>query len=131
MTTATAQKVSLGFGIFYLLIGVLGFIPGITVMDAGGHGLLLGIFAVNALHNMVHLAAGAPLVLAGTSAANVFTINRVLTIVFALLVPASLIAPLAEGVAINAPDTALHLGSALLTGYIGFVASRQPAMARA
>ena len=131
MTTATAQKVSLGFGIFYLLIGVLGFIPGITVMDAGGHGLLLGIFAVNALHNMVHLAAGALLVLAGTSAANVFTINKVLAIVFALLVPASLIAPLAEGVAINAPDTALHLASALLTGYSGFVASRRPAMARA
>ena len=131
MTTATAQKVSLGFGIFYLLIGALGFIPGITMMDAGGHGLLLGIFAVNTLHNLVHLAAGALLVLARTSAANVFTINRVLAIVFALLVPASLIAPLAEGVAINAPDTALHLASALLTGYIGFVASRQPAVARA
>ena len=32
-----------------------------------------------------------------------------------------------EGVAINPPDTILHFASALLTGYLGFAASRQSA----
>ena len=63
---STAQKISVGFGIVYLAVGVLGFIPGVTVATAQpGQGLLLGIFAVNALHNIVHLVAGAILVWAG------------------------------------------------------------------
>ena len=119
------QRISLGLGIFYLAIGILGFIPGITVPTAvPGQGLLLGIFAVNTVHNIVHLVAGAVLVWGGLSAANVTMANKVMAVVFALLVPVSLIAPIAEGVAINVPDTLLHVVSALLTGYIGFMASR-------
>jgi hypothetical protein len=45
--------------------------------------------------------------------------------VFLVLVVASVIASIVEGVAINPPDTVLHLASALLTGYLGFVATRQ------
>src|SRR5919197_4720836 len=66
---STAQRISVGFGIFYLAIGVLGFIPGITAASTQpGQGLLLGVFAVNMLHNIVHLAVGAVLVWAGMSA---------------------------------------------------------------
>ncbi|MFN2400239.1 MAG: hypothetical protein ABR543_16615 [Gemmatimonadaceae bacterium] len=43
---------------------------------------------------------------------------------FALLVPVSFVAPIAEGVTINLPDTLLHLFSALVIGYFGFVAGR-------
>src|SRR5687767_13110869 len=122
---STVQRITLGLGIVYIAIGVLGFIPGITV-PAGppGQGLLLGIFAVNTIHNIVHLIAGAVLIWGGLSAANVTTANKVMAVVFALLVPVSLIAPLAEGVAINLPDTLLHIVSALLTGYVGFFAGR-------
>jgi hypothetical protein len=119
----TAQRISIGFGIIYLAIGVLGFIPGITVPTTQpGQGLLLGIFAVNPLHNIVHLVAGAILVWAGTSAELVTTINKVMAVVFAILVVVSFVAPVAEGVAINLPDTLLHLASAALTGYLGFMA---------
>jgi hypothetical protein len=122
---STNQKISLGFGIFYIAIGILGFIPGITVpTNVPGQGLLLGIFAVNTIHNIVHLVAGAVLVWGGLSAANVTIANKIMAVVFALLVPVSLIAPIAEGVAINLPDTLLHLVSALLTGYLGFMAGR-------
>ena len=53
-------------GAVFLLVGVLGFIPGITshygdMSFAGHHSMakLLGIFQVSVLHNIVHLLFGA------------------------------------------------------------------------
>jgi len=53
-------------GAVFLLVGVLGFIPGITTqydgLEAAGHeshAELLGIFQVSVLHNVVHLLFGA------------------------------------------------------------------------
>jgi hypothetical protein len=52
-------------GAVFLLVGVLGFIPGITSdygsMSGAGNGsmaMLLGIFQVSVLHNIVHLLFG-------------------------------------------------------------------------
>ena len=52
------------FGVVFLLVGILGFIPGIT-SDApgdfsgeGSEAELLGIFQVSILHNIVHLLFG-------------------------------------------------------------------------
>ncbi len=59
------QKAALAFGVVFLLVGVLGFIPGVTsnydqLSFAGHHSeaKLLGIFQVSALHNIVHLLFG-------------------------------------------------------------------------
>jgi hypothetical protein len=120
---STTQKITVGLGAFYVLIGVLGFIPGITLAGTvPGQGMLLGIFAVNLVHNIAHLLLGAILIVGGMSAANVTMTNKALAVIFALLVVASFIAPIVEGVAINPADTLLHLASALLTGYLGFMA---------
>jgi Domain of unknown function (DUF4383) len=58
------QTVALLTGIFFLLVGILGFIPGITT-DAPGdfsgndsNAELFGIFQVSILHNIVHLLYG-------------------------------------------------------------------------
>ncbi len=136
MSTSTVQKITSAFGLVYLLIGVLGFVPGITRFESDpmgsvpGEGLLLGIFAVNVVHNVAHLALGAILVWGSRSAARVGAVDRLMAAVFLILVVASVIAPIVEGVAINPPDTVLHLASALLTGYLGFVATRQTAASR-
>lgn len=52
-------------GAVFLLVGILGFIPGITsdydTMEFAGHesnAMLLGIFKVSILHNIVHLLFG-------------------------------------------------------------------------
>lgn len=53
-------------GIVFLVAGVLGFIPGITLNhvlgfipgNTGGHEYLLGIFAVDTAHNLVNLVIG-------------------------------------------------------------------------
>ena len=122
-----AVKLSLALGAAYLLVGVLGFIPGTTVPngDKAGHGLLLGIFAVNSIHNVAHLVLGAALAWAATTGDMVCTVNGGLAAVFAILGVGSLIAPIVEGVAINPPDTGLHLVSLLVTGAIGFMVMRR------
>src|SRR3954470_22789088 len=67
---ATARRdalrtAALAVGVVFLLVGVLGFIPGITTnyddMSFAGHestAKLLGIFQVSVLHNIVHLLFG-------------------------------------------------------------------------
>jgi len=70
----TMQKAAMAVGIVFLLVGVLGFIPGVTSehnhLEMAGpesEALLLGIFQVSILHNIVHLLFGAAgLVLART-----------------------------------------------------------------
>lgn len=74
MTATALQAAATVVASTFLLVGVLGFIPGITTdydsMTFAGHesnAQLLGIFQVSILHNIVHLLFGiAGLVLATT-----------------------------------------------------------------
>ncbi|MEI7031124.1 DUF4383 domain-containing protein [Streptomyces pratensis] len=66
-------------GAVFLLVGVLGFIPGITTdydsMQFASHesrAHLLGVFQVSILHNLVHLAFG----VAGLAMARTFSAAR-------------------------------------------------------
>ena len=59
------QKASMAVGAVFLLVGILGFVPGITAnfdqLHFAGHhseAMLLGLFQVSALHNIVHLLFG-------------------------------------------------------------------------
>jgi hypothetical protein len=65
MTRSDLQKAAAAVGAVFLLVGILGFVPGITTnystMEFGGHhsdAKLLGIFEVSILHNIVHLLFG-------------------------------------------------------------------------
>ncbi|MEU1315147.1 DUF4383 domain-containing protein [Streptomyces tibetensis] len=73
---APVQQAALSAGLVFLVVGVLGFIPGITT-DYGSLGFashesgaeLFGLFQVSILHNLVHLAYGlAGLIFAATAA---------------------------------------------------------------
>ena len=71
MTITMARKTISALGVVYLLIGVLGFVPALVVATpVAGQGLLLGIFAVNTIHNLAHLVLGALMLYAGSSAAR-------------------------------------------------------------
>ncbi len=66
-----AQKLALLFGATFLLVGILGFIPGITSnydeMGFAGpdsEAMLLGIFQTSILHNIVHLLFGVGILMA-------------------------------------------------------------------
>lgn len=111
----------------FLLVGILGFVPGVTTnfdqLTFAGHesgALLLGIFAVSVLHNIVHLAFGLiGLAMARTaSAARAFLIGGGL--VYALLWIYGLVIDQssdANFVPVNDADNWLHLG--LAVGMIG------------
>ncbi|MEU0797254.1 DUF4383 domain-containing protein [Amycolatopsis sp. NPDC005961] len=62
---SAARTAALVFGVAFLLVGVLGFVPGITAGYAdlrfAGHesgARLFGVFTVSVLHNLVHLVFG-------------------------------------------------------------------------
>ena len=66
MMSSTIQKAAAAVGAVFLLVGVLGFIPGITTSYAAmkiagqeSDALLIGVFEVSVLHNVVHLLFGA------------------------------------------------------------------------
>jgi hypothetical protein len=61
----SVQTVTLAVGAVFLLVGILGFVPGITSgidqLSFAGHqsgAMLLGLFQVSVLHNVVHLLFG-------------------------------------------------------------------------
>jgi hypothetical protein len=72
---APVQKAALAVGAVFVLVGILGFVPGITsnfdqLTFAGHHSeaALLGLFNVSVLHNIVHLLFG----VAGVALARTF-----------------------------------------------------------
>ena len=72
-----AQRASWYFGLVFIVIGVLGFVPGITgnyeALYFSGYtseAVLLGVFQVSILHNIVHLLFGAAGIAMARSAAQ-------------------------------------------------------------
>jgi Domain of unknown function (DUF4383) len=113
------QKAALAVGIVFLAIGVLGFIPGITVnysdMLFASHdsdALLLGVFQVSILHNIVHLLFGVAGMLMARSfgGARAYLIGGgviyLMLFLYGLLVGQDSVA---NFVPVNAADDILHL----------------------
>jgi hypothetical protein len=69
------------FGVVFLLVGILGFVPAVTKDE-----MLLGIFHVNAAHNVVHLLSGAIALFAGMTSAGASRIYfRIFGVVYGLV----------------------------------------------
>src|SRR5207237_10316257 len=70
------------FGVVFLLVGILGFVPAVTKDE-----MLLGIFHVNAAHNVDHLLSGAVALFAGMTSLGVARIYfRIFGLVYGLVV---------------------------------------------
>ena len=65
VTRDHVRSASMGMGVVFLLVGILGFIPGITTQygsmafASGSGAMLLGAFQVSVLLNLLYLAMGA------------------------------------------------------------------------
>jgi len=135
MTAARGQArlnslVAGAVGAVFIVVGLLGF----TV--SGGHsiaghtgGQLLGLFQVNSLHNLVHLAVGAVMVaaaIAGARAAR--SVNTLVGAVYLVLGLAGLFiagdSPL-NIVALNGADNGLHLVIGAVLVAVGLGADRR------
>lgn len=88
------RNFALIFGIVFLIIGVSGFIPGLSEEVHGGHpgvtmdassANVFGLFPVNLLHNIVHLAFGLWGLAASRTLGAAKTYAKGVGIVYALL----------------------------------------------
>jgi len=118
------RKIAIGFGAILLIVGILGFVPGVT-----DNGLLLGIFEVNMVHNLIHIVSGAAALLAGMAterAARIFF--QVFGVLYGLVAVMGLFTgeePLLGIVAVNHADHILHAAIALFSLIVGFAFSTQ------
>ncbi len=127
------EWVALAFGIVYLAVGVLGFtVTGGVGFAANEGDELLGIFEVNPLHNIVHLAIGAALV--GAFLGGRRTTGVIASLIGATYLLVGVVGPFLTGsdaniLALNTPDHFLHIGSAVVLLVAGYVALRPQARA--
>lgn len=116
------RKIAQLFGVVLVLVGVLGFIPALTP-----DGKLLGLFQVDLLHNIVHLATGAAaLYLAmtmGEKGAVLF--GKVFGVVYALVTVLGLLTGNALGlpgiIPVNMADNLLHVALTAVFVYLGYI----------
>lgn len=114
---------ALAVGAVFLLVGVLGFVPGITTnydtLEFAGHNSdaqLLGVFNVSILHNIVHLLFGA----AGIAMWRTARLSRLFLVaggaIYLVLVAYGLVIDQASDmnfIPVNTADNWLHLALGL------------------
>jgi hypothetical protein len=117
------QKAAGAVGLVFLLVGILGFVPGLTTnydqMQFAGHeseARLLGIFQVSILHNLVHLGFG----VVGLAMARTWSLARSFLIgggvIYVVLWLYGLVIDLDSGanfVPVNMADNWLHFALAV------------------
>ena len=131
----TTRQFALIMGIVFLLVGILGFVPGINREHVGddpnltvenpGHGYLLTLFHVNVLHNAVHVLFG----ILGIAMSRRYDVARlyarIVAVAYVLLGIMGLLPPPFRYtfglVPIEGHNVWLHLLIAAAAGYFGFV----------
>lgn len=129
---STLRRFALIFGIVFLLVGIAGFIPGITqphqhpnVMVTAGLGLVMGLFPVNILHNAAHLLFGVWGLAASRSDGASRLYGKVVAISYALLTVMGLVSAMNLHtffglVPLYGHDVWLHALLAGVGAYFGF-----------
>ena len=111
------QTLAWVFGVVLTLVGVLGFVPGIT-----SDMMLLGIFHVDGLHNIIHIVSG----LAALAAAWGMWSARMYFQVFGVVYGLVTVIGFLQGdtvlgiIGVNMADNVLHLLIAAVALYAGF-----------
>ena len=115
-----AKTLALLFGVFFLLIGVLGFVPSLAPNE-----MLLGLFMVNPAHNVVHLLSGAVALWAGMTGIGASRLYfKIFGIVYGLVAVLGFVkgdGMLLGLISNNAADTWLHVGIAAVSLIVGFM----------
>lgn len=128
------QKTALIVGIVFLVVGIGGFIPGLTQSaehlhgaGAGSEAHLLGIFQVSVLHNLVHLVFG----IAGIAAAAAARFSRLYLVIGGLVYLVVWIYGLIavnndqlNFLPVNSADNWLHLGLGIGMILLGIFVTR-------
>ncbi len=124
---------ALAFGIVFLLVGIAGFIPAFVTPPEmprdlaveAGHGLLFGLFPVNVVHNVIHIAFGLWGLAAYRTLSSARLYARSVAIIYAVLAVMGLIPTLDVVfglVPIHGHDIWLHVVLAAVAAYFGWAA---------
>ena len=117
------KKLAMLVGIVFVLIGVLGFVPALTPVGDDGVRRLLGLFAVNGVHTIVHLLSG---VVALAAASTSYRAARMYFQVFGIVYAIVTVVGFIQGDSVlgifpvNVADNILHLVLAVVFLYAGF-----------
>jgi len=111
------RKAAKWFGSIFILIGILGFIPGIT-----NGKMLLGIFEVDMLHNVIHLLTGIIALLCSGSLDSAKTYFKIFGVVYALVTILGFVGggDVLGLIMVNGADNVLHLIIAVVALALGF-----------
>lgn len=130
------QKTALIVGIVFLLVGIAGFIPGLTHSAEHLHGAgadseahLLGVFQVSVLHNFVHLAfaiAGIALAARARSSRLYLIIGGLAYLVVWLYGLIAVGNDSLNFIPVNDADNWLHLALGIGMVLLGIFVSREP-----
>ena len=123
--TTTLQKLAGVFGVIFILVAILGFIsPGGLVMTMDPTtGMVLGVFPVNLLHNIVHIAFGIWGLIASRTWSGSKTFFTAGGIIYAVLTVAGFLSPTGFGlVPLGGADIWLHGVLAVAMLAIGYTA---------
>lgn len=122
-----AKTFGMLFGIVFLAVGILGFVPGVTKDE-----MLLGIFHVNTVHSVVHIVSGAIFLFASMSGAvaarlwfQIFGAIYAIVAILGFMNPAG---PLLGMMSNNPATTWLHVVLAVAMLAIGFGTPKQAAV---
>ena len=129
------QSVALLVGALFVLVGILGFVPGVTARygDLGfaGHdsgAQLLGVFQVSVLHNLVHVLFG----IVGIALSRAAESARTYLVGGGVVYLALWVLGVVGGgawIPVDTADNWLHLALGVGMIALGYVAAREPRVA--
>ena len=129
---------ALVYGIVFLVVGIAGFVPGLVTMadptaevavDAG-FGRLFGLFPINWLHNLVHIAFGIWGLVAYRSFSGARLYARAVAVIYAILTVMGLIPVLNTTfglIPLYGHNVWLHALLAIVAAYFGWAPVRAEA----
>lgn len=118
----TAKNVAIVLGVILVLVGLLGFV----------NNPVLGIFAVNPLHNIVHIVTGAVLLIGAYSSLGSSLALKIIGIVYAIVAIIGffmVMDGMMLGMAMNEADKWLHVVLAVVILIAGFTLPGEEARA--
>ena len=118
MQQPAVQTAALVSGLFYVVVGVLGFLP-----FAHPNGALIGLFKVNAIDDLAHVLIGVAGLAAAASVSNARVFCQIVGTVLSLLGIIGFFVQHPLGLLnLGGGDIALHLIGGAILVYFGFLA---------
>jgi hypothetical protein len=129
----SVRNFTLFSGIFFLVIGLLGFIPAFVtpapaenpaLLINAGHGSLFGLFPTNHVHNLVHVAVGTWGLSSARNDKSAVFYCQAFTILYSLIVVMGIIPGLATTLGlmpVYGGNVFLNLAATVIAAYFGFI----------